>query len=1029
RTGGAHREELWTAFARRGLGFGATVPPSNTTSGVEEAFDLPDDLTVQPSAGLVASGELGGPFAPPGTTYTLANVGTNAVTWSAFKNATWYDLSTTTGTVPAGRDTVPLTVTINPTATTLPQGIYNDLLTFTNHQTHRTQSRRIRLRVGQPDLFSEQFDKDNDLAGHVHLFTPDSSASRYRVCRETASTFPTDPAEGSLLALEDDGFEEVALTDGKQVVLYGQSYGRVFVSANGFITFLAGTGEFAETLAGHFATPRISALFDDLNPEEGGTVSWRQLDDRLAVTWQDVPQFRASDRNNFQVELFFDGRIRLTHLDLGARDGLVGLSRGGGIADGFMESNFGSYGPCVEPLTLMLPSSTTEGAGLIQGEVALAETRATNVLVTLTSSDPDEIAVPGSVLIHAGDTRETFALSVGDDLRLDGSRLVRITARADGFGTRSASVSVHDNERAFLDLTLPARATEGDGFLPNAGRVHVDPVPDTDVAVNLVSADPTELVLPSVVIVPARSTGVNFDVTIGDDDWIDGSRSISAQASVQNWGTANAVMPVDDNESLDLTVVLPARVSEGNPVLRGAGSVRLSGRLPTNLVVRLATSDITELRVSQTTVSAGTTSAAFDLTVMDDPEVDGVQDVVVTAAADGFNPGTATLRVYDNESPPAPSNPTPSDLATNVPPFTDLAWSPGEGDIIVNGRFETGDLTGWRLESTGDGGFVINDGTFDPPGNEGPLPPFAGRFSALSQQTGSGRRALVQPVAIPPGATTAVLSWAHRVRNQASQFLDPDHEYRVEVRGPGATTLEVLFSTQPGDPLLQDWTEHSADLSRYIGQTVEIVFVENDLPGFLNVHLDNVSLTLGSASAPTAFEVYLGPTPELGETHRLGETSNPAWDLPRLDLDQTYFWQVVARRGAAQTPGPVWQFRVPGVGPVDHFAWSPIPSPQVAGRPFPATLTALDVFENEVASFEGTASLSGRTVLPEVTVGTGTNRWNFPLGAFNQDSRLQLILRTNEIGAERRITALTLEVDTAPPGTLPRFTVRMKHTL
>ena len=52
--GGANFNELWTAFAKRGMGGSATCPPSNTTSGLEEAFDLPG-LAVQKAIAIDSS--------------------------------------------------------------------------------------------------------------------------------------------------------------------------------------------------------------------------------------------------------------------------------------------------------------------------------------------------------------------------------------------------------------------------------------------------------------------------------------------------------------------------------------------------------------------------------------------------------------------------------------------------------------------------------------------------------------------------------------------------------------------------------------------------------------------------------------------------------------------------------------------------------------------------------------------------------------------------------------------------------------
>ncbi|MEO8428937.1 MAG: M36 family metallopeptidase, partial [Verrucomicrobiota bacterium] len=45
-SGGDNRSELWLAFAKRGMGFSASAPSSDTTIGVGEAFDVPDDVLI-----------------------------------------------------------------------------------------------------------------------------------------------------------------------------------------------------------------------------------------------------------------------------------------------------------------------------------------------------------------------------------------------------------------------------------------------------------------------------------------------------------------------------------------------------------------------------------------------------------------------------------------------------------------------------------------------------------------------------------------------------------------------------------------------------------------------------------------------------------------------------------------------------------------------------------------------------------------------------------------------------------------------
>jgi hypothetical protein len=165
----------------------------------------------------------------------------------------------------------------------------------------------------------------------------------------------------------------------------------------------------------------------------------------------------------------------------------------------------------------------------------------------------------------------------------------------------------------------------------------------------------------------------------------------------------------------------------------------------------------------------------------------------------------------------------------------------GLTDLIVNGGFETGDFSGWTLQSTS-GGFLINDGVIIPSSGDGPLAPYDGVYNAFSNQTGPGTRLIYQDVTLPAGAVP-VLRWADMLRNHAGVFVDPTQEYRVEIRNLANQVLATVFSTNPGDPAFQDWTERSADISAFAGQTVRIAFVEQDSLFFFNAHVDDVHIT------------------------------------------------------------------------------------------------------------------------------------------------------------------------------------------
>ncbi|HLH55987.1 MAG TPA: M36 family metallopeptidase [Verrucomicrobiae bacterium] len=52
-TGGSDIVEIWTAFAKRGMGYSAIAPDSTTTIGVFESFDLPPDIATGPPDGIL----------------------------------------------------------------------------------------------------------------------------------------------------------------------------------------------------------------------------------------------------------------------------------------------------------------------------------------------------------------------------------------------------------------------------------------------------------------------------------------------------------------------------------------------------------------------------------------------------------------------------------------------------------------------------------------------------------------------------------------------------------------------------------------------------------------------------------------------------------------------------------------------------------------------------------------------------------------------------------------------------------------
>lgn len=371
-TGGANQNELWAAFAKRGMGVTATCPANSTTLGIHEAFDIPDALAVMPFMGFIAQGPTGGPFSSNVMVMTLTNVSTNTISWTSANTAAWLDLSQGGGNLDPG-GTTNVIVSIDDSATNLAANVYGSMIWFTNLNSTVVQGRQFFLRVGQPDVYTELFDSSltNDLAFRTFTFTPDGSVSFYSVCEDGASVFPTDPAGGNGASLTDDSFYGVTLGGTNTVSFYGQRTNVFFIGSNGYITFGSGDANWQESLAAHFSQPRISALFHDLNPAAGGTVTWKQLGDRVAVTYLNVPEYVGTSGNNFQIEMFYDGRLRLTWLALNCTNNLVGLSVGQGVPTAFVASDFSGYGFC-PPTAPQITSQPTDRAAKIGGSTTIS---------------------------------------------------------------------------------------------------------------------------------------------------------------------------------------------------------------------------------------------------------------------------------------------------------------------------------------------------------------------------------------------------------------------------------------------------------------------------------------------------------------------------------------------------------------------------------------------------------------------------------------------------------------------------------
>ncbi len=188
-----------------------------------------------------------------------------------------------------------------------------------------------------------------------------------------------------------------------------------------------------------------------------------------------------------------------------------------------------------------------------------------------------------------------------------------------------------------------------------------------------------------------------------------------------------------------------------------------------------------------------------------------------------------------------------------------LSFQVQPSELIVNGSFETGDFSGWTVQTTGSpfrpwavsgagagGGFGIT-----------PTEPQDGNFVAWNGFDGGGPMEFLmfQDVTIPAD-TSPTLSWKDRIQWNftlgAPATLPRTREVLIVDPATNAVLQEIsVFSTgtQAENPTGDTgWQLHSADLSAFAGSTVRLLFRENvpqSTTGPAQAEFDAISIDLG----------------------------------------------------------------------------------------------------------------------------------------------------------------------------------------
>lgn len=134
--------------------------------------------------------------------------------------------------------------------------------------------------------------------------------------------------------LGDDDTEEIPLPF--EFTLCGQTFTSVFVNSNGNLTFGTGDTDFSESVAEFLGEgPRVAGLWDDLAPNNGGTVSFSQTSNTFTVRYENVPEFSNTGANTFEITLRrASDHVEIDYENISSTDGLAGVTCGCAVTSG-----------------------------------------------------------------------------------------------------------------------------------------------------------------------------------------------------------------------------------------------------------------------------------------------------------------------------------------------------------------------------------------------------------------------------------------------------------------------------------------------------------------------------------------------------------------------------------------------------------------------------------------------------------------------------------------------------------------------
>jgi hypothetical protein len=353
-------------------------------------------------------------------------------------------------------------------------------------------------------------------------------------------------------------------------------------------------------------------------------------------------------------------------------------------------------------LYLELPEEANEAyAGQLRSYVRRSGNLTQALTVNLAAVESGQINLPSTVTIPERSSSALFNITMIDNAVLEGTREVEVEASATGYDLQTQVLTVLDNEKSAVGLSLDkTAAVEGDTLTLTVSR---DLVTADSVVVLLSTSATAQWSFPTQVVLAGGVESADVPVVVTDNTVpeLDAEATITGRAGGMTTGSVSALIADDDIPQIEFEI-------RGDTVAEGAGPYAAWG------VIRRPGSTEGEIRVllsadlantvyfpSPVILPNGVREREFNIGVVDNDQVDGLRTVELTGSiyipscncgttAENGGVVTGQITVADNDGP---------SLKVTVNPVTLKEGVTGAGKVTVTRNTATTNALNIALSS------------------------------------------------------------------------------------------------------------------------------------------------------------------------------------------------------------------------------------------------------------------------------------------------------------------------------------------